>query len=123
MLALPVLALAAAGGQPDIRITPAAEPSAQSRSVLLTPTQMLGFAEQRQAAGDLAFAEQVYRALENDPDRKSTRLNSSHTVLSRMPSSAWDANETSCSRTSQHPWHDSKHSASRAPRKGRIAPF
>ena len=67
MLPLAVLALAAAA-QPDIRLTAAAKPSAQSRSVLLTPTQMLGFAEQRQAAGDLAFAEQVYRALENDPN-------------------------------------------------------
>ena len=67
MLPLAVLALAAAA-QPDIRLTAAARSSAQSRSVLLTPTQMLGFAEQRQAAGDLTFAEQLYRALENDPN-------------------------------------------------------
>ena len=32
--------------------------------------------------------EQVQRAQQGSPDRKSTRLNSSHIPLSRMPSSA-----------------------------------
>ena len=37
----------------------------------------------------LAYTEQIYQRYNKDmPDRKSTRLNSSHIPLSRMPSSA-----------------------------------
>ena len=37
---------------------------------------------------EAANAEQALRRLDPLPDRKSTRLNSSHNVISRMPSSA-----------------------------------
>ena len=36
----------------------------------------------------LPFLFDVEEELTGDPDRKSTRLNSSHNVISRMPSSA-----------------------------------
>ena len=49
------------------------------------PTQMLGFShEHRGFAGTLSLPPEVLLPL----DRKSTRLNSSHSSVSRMPSSA-----------------------------------
>ena len=47
--------------------------------------EMAGLALDLRASWDHA-SEQIWRTL--DPDRKSTRLNSSHVVTSRMPSSA-----------------------------------
>ena len=39
-------------------------------------------------SADTAKALQLYQSADITPDRKSTRLNSSHNVASRMPSSA-----------------------------------
>ena len=50
---------------------------------LLNPT-----ANQAQVAEIIGITDRQLRNWENDPDRKSTRLNSSHIATSRMPSSA-----------------------------------
>ena len=53
-----------------------------------TPQKIVEFAQRAEALGfdSLWVFERLLRAVE--PDRKSTRLNSSHSTLSRMPSSA-----------------------------------
>ena len=67
MFSLAALALAAAApsGIPTSRMATA---SAEPRPLVLTPAQMLRFAEQRQASGDTGLAEDLYRALESDPN-------------------------------------------------------
>jgi hypothetical protein len=64
---LPVVAMALAAAQPDVRVTPV-RTDGSSRSLAITPAQMLRFAQLRQESGDLMLAEKLYRALEADPD-------------------------------------------------------
>ena len=86
MFMLPAIALAAAAAPADIRITPAVQANGPARSVVLTPAQMLGLAERRQGAGDLVLAEELYRALERDPNpdvRNEARFQRSRLLVAR----------------------------------------
>jgi len=69
MLNVPILGLAAIAQQPEIppRLLVSSS-AAQSRSILLSPAEMVRLAVQRQAAGDLEFAGSLYRSLETDPN-------------------------------------------------------
>src|ERR1051325_11067775 len=68
-------------------------PQRQSdRLVVFTPSgsqvDALLMAAQKVIGRRLASNEAIHRVVSHNPDRKSTRLNSSHRTQSRMPSSA-----------------------------------
>ena len=84
-----VLSLSAA---PSALAAPLASPEEAGRytldRALVLPTPALDLASPIIAAGGLREGGLSALQVEPGTDRKSTRLNSSHTVLSRMPSSA-----------------------------------